>query len=199
MTLDKTYWLEHGATYIDEFKHGPAYAAQEAALLEALAGLKFDTVLEVGCGFGRITRLVYDAFKPRAYLATDVSQDALNNAAKYCEGREIQFRLRDLDSFGATPRYDLVICAEVLMHRTPLQLGPDCSTLLGLSSRYIVNVDWYEPEFKGDAPGCYQHPYSVLFENIGQKLGASTTQIMIDPIVRQSIWLTTREAGRCPV
>lgn len=199
-TLTKAWWLEHGATYIDEFPGGPAYEAQELALvavLDKLDGrapgqsrpqLDFSTILEVGCGFGRITRLVYDAFRPRAYLATDVSQDALNNAREYCQGRPtIDFRLRDLDAFGATPQYDLVLAAEVLMHRTPAQIVGDCEMLTHHAAKYVVNVDWYEPSFKGEAPGCYQHDYAALFASYG-----SVERIDV-PAARQAIWVTRIE------
>lgn len=188
----KAWWLKHGATYQGEMEcdeHGPAaaYRAQERMLVEALRGLKDGcaTILEVGCGFGRITRVVWECFRPSGYLATDVSEDAIRRAREYIvDPSWMQFAVRDLDAFTPTGKHDLVLAAEVLMHRTPEQVIVDAEQLAELATRYVVNVDWYEPAFKGDSPGCYQHDYAALFGKYG-----SVERIDV-PEARQAIWVT---------
>src|SRR6185369_632382 len=56
-----TYWRERGETYAAKFD-APAYEEQERALAAVLAELDYATVLEVGCGFGRIARLLHGQY-----------------------------------------------------------------------------------------------------------------------------------------
>ena len=56
---------------------------QEEFLLEHLNGLSgsFQTVLELGCGFGRITKLLLtNSDNITEYLAVDISPDQIENA-----------------------------------------------------------------------------------------------------------------------
>jgi len=183
MTLyDTQYWLKHGATYPEEFRDGPHRRTQEAAILNALAPLRFDSVLEIGCGFGRITRVVRDAFRLRSYLATDVSADALDRARQYVDG--VAFKVLNLDQPQPRRPRHLVLAAEVLMHRTPEQVIVDAEQLAGLATKYILNVDWYEPTSTKSYEGCYQHDYASLFAPFGT---VTRTDI---PEARQALWLT---------
>lgn len=185
--FDKTWWLEHGATYKDEFLGGPAYEAQESAVAEVLSLLRrVKFIIEVGCGFGRITKIVNERFPEASYLATDVSLDAMRRADEYLHLDGLAFHVFDLDEddpeeLGGPA--DLVIASEVLLHRTPEQVKEDVKKLKDLSRKYIINIDWYEPG-AGEADGCYQHDYTALFSDFG-----IVTRIDV-PEARQAIWLT---------
>jgi ubiquinone/menaquinone biosynthesis C-methylase UbiE len=65
----KDYWLEQGKVYKNNFKYNNKFELQERLLIEYLTSNIFTStdsenkpagmsVLEVGCGFGRITRLL---------------------------------------------------------------------------------------------------------------------------------------------
>lgn len=185
MEFDKIDWMERGARYQNEFQYHDGYRAQEQAILDVLAPLDFDTVLEVGCGFGRITKIVRDAFKPSAYLATDLSDGMLACAREYAPG--VQFAEFDLDAPGqfADGAADLVICAEVLMHRPPSLLAFDISVLSRLAGKYLLTVDWCE-ETKREAVGSqWQHDYAAALRPHG------SVQMTMVPRARQAIFLTT--------
>src|SRR5436189_3719477 len=82
------YWLERGATYLTEGLPKDYHRLQERFLCDVLrAGqVPMGRVLELGCGFGRITRLLAGEF-PRAQIhALDLSEDQLANARRLCAG-----------------------------------------------------------------------------------------------------------------
>ncbi|MCI4433336.1 MAG: class I SAM-dependent methyltransferase, partial [Nitrosopumilus sp.] len=89
--IPHNYWKEHGKTYFTNFKYNEDFKKQETKLLDELNKIKFQTVLEYGCGFGRITKLINENFKPINYTAFDISVEQLNNAQKFCDCDNINF------------------------------------------------------------------------------------------------------------
>jgi len=83
------YWLERGRKYIDE-QHTPPefHRLQEQFLLDVLqrSGLPMRRVLEIGCGFGRITRLLAETWPDASITALDLSPEQLANARRHCDG-----------------------------------------------------------------------------------------------------------------
>ena len=75
----RAYWKRRGGEYFDEFAARPAqprYAHQVDELLAILGGLPFDSVVELGCGFRRISRELVR--KPdRLWIGLDLSRDQL--------------------------------------------------------------------------------------------------------------------------
>lgn len=193
--FDKTWWIEHGSTYKSEVEageHGPltAYKAQEENLINVLSRLsKWDSIIEIGAGYGRVTKIISDTFKPKEYLATDVSFNALDALNEYLEHSELVKRqVLDLDYVDPDHYerdYDLVLAVEVLMHRTPEQAKVDISNLLSFSSQYVVLIDWYDPTFKGESPGCYMHQWNTYFTD-------GPDPILI-PEARQAIWVFKKD------
>src|SRR5437660_7231958 len=76
------YWFKHGRTYKDEFRYNKNFELQEKILIDYLKDVSssFSSVLEVGCGFGRITKLLLSHFPNiTEYFAIDLSPDQIEN------------------------------------------------------------------------------------------------------------------------
>src|SRR6266487_6966424 len=82
------YWFNHGKTYKKEFRYNKNFELQEKILIDYLkdnvSASSFSTVLEVGCGFGRITKLLLSNFPHiREYIGIDLSPDQIENAKEF--------------------------------------------------------------------------------------------------------------------
>lgn len=168
------YWRERGRIYERDFVPG-RYRRQEDAIAALLDGLEFETVLDVGCGFGRIGELVW-RLRPdiSRYVGLDISEDQLAAARRRVPAGE--FRIADVRHLEGIEPADLVVASEILMHIPPGNVAAVAAALRGLALRHLVTVDW-------DAPGqeagnyCFGHDYAALFP------GAVRI-----PVDRQAIW-----------
>ena len=77
------YWSKRGKKYQDEFVYNEFFKIQENTLIDYLKAIQFKSVLEYGCRFGRITKLLLENFNIKQYKAFDLSQDQINNAKNY--------------------------------------------------------------------------------------------------------------------
>src|SRR5215210_5991184 len=88
--IPKEYWLTRGKIYMSNFRYNKRFQLQERMLIEYLRTIDFESVLEVGCGFGRITSKVIRNFpRIRDYLAVDLSPDQIRNAQEYIKPVEV--------------------------------------------------------------------------------------------------------------
>jgi SAM-dependent methyltransferase len=192
------YWYEHGKTYREQFRYNKNFELQESLVIEYLkknlaSPSSFSTVLEAGCGFGRITKLLLSNFPNiREYQALDLSPDQIENAKEFTrpviEAREdnpLNFIVSDIQSFQIQRKYDLVIASEVLMHVLPSEIENVMIKLVSMSNRHIVNIDWYEKEKpRKMAPHNFIHEYEKIYRNM-----PSIIEVYQIPIVNKGSWL----------
>lgn len=170
--IPKEYWTERGRDYKKNFQYNDNFELQEQMLIDCLKKYSFSTVLEVGCGFGRITKLLVSNFpKINEYLAFDLSSHQIENARiniKDTPNNEIvQFAVSDIQSFNSNKKYDLVIASEVLMHVLPSEIETVIQKLVSLSNKYICNIDWFEDKIPKRAESFnFIHPYEKIYRNI---------------------------------
>ncbi|HJT83206.1 MAG TPA: class I SAM-dependent methyltransferase [Nitrososphaeraceae archaeon] len=170
------YWNERGKVYKKNFKYDDSKRLQEEFLIEYLNGINdsFKSVLELGCGFGRITKLLLTKYNNiNEYLAVDLSQDQIENVKKYVSSSlkkpnnqlKLDFMVSDIQSLNLDKKYDLVILSEVLLHILPTEIDSIIKKLLTLSNKHIINIDWYEetPPTK-QASHNFIHQYETIYK-----------------------------------
>jgi SAM-dependent methyltransferase len=173
------YWKERGKVYLKDFRF-EKYKDQERILLKHLDNVNdiktIDSVLELGCGFGRITKLLLNRYPNiKEYLAIDISPDQIENAKKYVsygiwkKKINFDFQVTDIESFkpiDKKKKYDLVILCEVLLHIPPYQIQSTINKCISLSNRHIINIDWYEevPPKKIIAEHNFIHDYLQIYK-----------------------------------
>ena len=197
------YWFNHGKTYKKEFRYNKYFELQEKILIDYLKkNVSFSSVLEVGCGFGRITKLLLSNFPHiREYLAIDLSPDQIENAKELIKPAietkgqfpNLTFLVSDIQSLQIQKEYDLVIASEVLMHILPSEIAEVMSKLLSMSSVHVVNIDWYEqqPPSKA-APHNFVHQYEKLYRNMPEVLNVYRILIM-----KKGSWLKSVDTKQC--
>jgi len=87
-------------------------AGKYSATIAALPKQHYENVLEIGCSIGVLTQLL--AQKSNHLLATDVSQKALDIAAKRCEKlKNVSFQKMSFPKELPEDQYDLIMISEV--------------------------------------------------------------------------------------
>ncbi|MDQ3838958.1 MAG: class I SAM-dependent methyltransferase [Thermoproteota archaeon] len=168
--VPKEYWLERGKVYKQEFQYNRKFKLQEQMLIDYLKkNVSFSNILEVGCGFGRITKLLLSNFSEVTdYVAVDLSPEQIENAKKYVSEVDnkntLKFIVSDIQSLSLDTKYDLVIAPEVLLHILPAEIKDVIAKLESWSKKNIVNVDWYEEVVpRKAAPHNFIHQYEEIY------------------------------------
>jgi SAM-dependent methyltransferase len=185
------YWIEQGKTYKEQFHYNKKFELQEQMLIDYLKSSvsipqPFFTVLEVGCGFGRITKLLLSNFPDiNEYVAVDISPHQVENAKEYVkpalEARKRRRNNKDKDNDSVNlkfivsdilsleqlnKKYDLVIASEVLLHVLPSQIEQVIQKLVNMSNKHVINIDWYEEQIpKKTASHNFIHNYEKIYKS----------------------------------
>jgi trans-aconitate methyltransferase len=144
-----TYWRARGETF----------AAQEIVLADIFRGLEFASVLDVGCGTGRIGGLIRGLRPDATYTGIDVSPAVLRSAANRLPDGE--FHETTLAAFRPGRKWDLVIASEVLMHIPSADVSAAAQKLRSLSGRFVLTIDYVGA--RALASHNFAHPYRLLF------------------------------------
>lgn len=156
------YWSIKGKEPADPFP-----IPKKIKILEALSSLKFDSVLELGCGDGQLTKIITDYFKPKRYLAVDLSADRL---AKL-EIPNIEKKQADILNFETVEKFDLVISSHLLLHIEPHNIKKAIQTMYHYSKKYCVNIDPINFSIPGNwAYYNFPHDYFALWYEIVDSL-----------------------------
>ena len=187
------YWQERGKIYKKNFKYDKNKRVQEEFLIAHLNNISgsFKSVLELGCGFGRITQLLLSNYTNiTEYLAVDISPDQIENAKSLLSSTKLpnqqvklDFLVSDIQSLRLDKEYDLVILSEVLLHILPTEIDSIIKKLITLCKKYIITIDWYEDHPpKSQASHNFIHQYEAIYKKYTEP---STTTINRIPIKRK--------------
>lgn len=161
------YWMERGKSYIGEAGRlrTQFYRDQEQFFCDAVKDFKPNTILEVGCGFGRLTASMRFALPGVNIVAFDVSPDQVTNAKRYCvNDPKIDFRCGDVMSLPEA-KADIAVACEVFLH-----LPDVAGAITKLLDAAPVAVHDYDPAVKpGDrtGPHCFAHDYERIYSDLG--------------------------------
>ena len=170
MTYDPlNYWRARGQTF----------AEQELAIVDLLSSLDFASVLDVGCGPGRLASLVKGIRPDATYTGIDVSPDVLRLAkVRVPDGEFHRTTLAAFQPKGRT--WDLVIASELLMHVPPQSLEASVTLLRKLAAKHVVTLDWTAP---GEgASHNFRHDYRAAYAASGLRL------LSARPLGRQTLY-----------
>lgn len=184
MTFDSDrYWVDRGRTYREEFEAKPLrkkipYWVQEYYIKVALEWIsrisEVERILDMGCGFGRITAILCRKFPFAVIAGMDISGDQLNEARRTMGGR-VAFYKDSITDFGYTWDNDIITVIEVLMHIPRDKIARAIETLKLACFGYVITVDWWTEDavdiWAGESTGYqFMHDYEKLFEAQGFEL-----------------------------
>lgn len=179
------YWLERGRTYRDEKRTPPEFhRLQERFLLDVLerGKIPMTRVLELGCGFGRITKLLAQQWPQAEVTALDLSLEQLANARQYCgDNRRVRFEQYDFYSGAPFPAssYDAVVAIEVFLHH-PDRVVVELLKRLATVAQHIVNIDWSEDWPWSTPEHVWVRDYRNLYSLAGLQCAVLPLPMQID-------------------
>lgn len=161
----------------------PEYINQELVFRNFLQGLKrlseasndgsdIRTVLEVGAGTGRMTKIVLEELPTIKRYVVDEIRD---KSQFFIDNKDIEYYQSDLTSLKtplpSSPGYDLILLSEVLMHIKPEDISPVISKLVKLlapNHGKIINIDWaLDDKWLQNSDWCFLHDYDKLYTENG--------------------------------
>jgi len=194
--IPSEYWFERGKKYRDEYRPNKYAELQENILLDYLKNIpissSFSTILELGCGFGRIAKLLLSNFPNiLEYIAIDLSPHQIENAKEFVkpvidikERNPLKFIVSDIQSFQNEKKYDLIISSEVLLHVLPSEIEKIMNKIVDMSNKHIINIDWYEGKTpKNAAPHNFIHHYETIYRSM-----PTVSNVYRIPIAKKESW-----------
>jgi len=168
------YWRKRGPNYQNELKEKSnslklRLEQQERIVQKLVSKLKIKTILEIGCGSGRFTKILSDSIKFEKYFAIDISQDQINNAKEFVNNEKIEFECKKVQDLDIFKKFDLVFSSEALMHINFSDIDSVIKKMIELANKKIITVDWYDPKKIGSELGgyCFLHNYKELYKKNG--------------------------------
>jgi SAM-dependent methyltransferase len=166
------FWGKRG-TGIDKGLDHPIHKIHFDNILDMLKDTDIQSVLEIGSGYGRTTRMLLERMKSIThYDALEISPSRVKAAHEFIPSYNYHDRLTiiedNFENFQGTQMYDLVISVECLMHQLPSEITNWMRKMFSFSKRFVMNLDWYEPNFKGKiAEWNFSHEYERIYESLG--------------------------------
>ena len=191
------YWLERGHGYMQEKRTPPQFhRLQEQFLLDVLqrSAVPMQRLLEIGCGFGRITRRLAETWPTAEIVAVDLSPDQLANARRHCAGNP-NVRFEPYDFYSGRPfpgrDYSTAIAIEVFLHHPPEAVTMLFRRLAALAG-YIVNIDWSEDWPWPTPEHVWVHDFAELYRRVGLKCATFNLPEKIEG-KQQKLFIAARE------
>lgn len=161
MTFDPDfYWTAQGSALARE-SVSPEHKETELILRSLLRQrIALQSVIDVGCGMGRLAKVLAEELPDVKYTGLDLGQEQLDGTREVRPDGE--FFLARLQDFIPDKRWDLAICSEVLLHIPPLDIKYAVLNLERLAPWLIV-VDWTESVSGPIAEWNWLYDYDKLF------------------------------------
>jgi 2-polyprenyl-3-methyl-5-hydroxy-6-metoxy-1,4-benzoquinol methylase len=117
------YIPTHGDGQFSQTRHwswGFRYLGGMRVVLDQLADISFDSLIDIGCGDGRFLSEVAGRHPDTDLLGVDYSQRAIDMASAM--NPDLEYRCEDITERAASEQYDVATLVEVLEHIPPTEL-----------------------------------------------------------------------------
>jgi len=172
-----------------DFNH-PDYKLQESVFRQILTnynkifaegglyeGIKPESVLELGAGTGRMTKIMFDIFPNiKKYCIVDIDPHfglLMKNIPMDVEKGifRVDITTNEFDRIFKDKQYDMVISSEVFMHIKPEDIERVIKSVKNLlaPNGVILNIDWSVAAPQEHSNWCYIHDYDKLYRENGLK------------------------------
>ena len=188
----------------DPWQYDSAYeTTKRGQTLELLPDVSDKSALEIGCAEGHMTQHI--AARVKRLVATDISNTALERAARRCEDVDnVEFRRLDFVKNSVGGQYDLIVCSEVLYYCPNRAVLRQIARRLAASLRsggYLLLTHSNSVIDDPERPGFdWGHPFgaNVISEVFTQTQGLITLREAHAPLYRIHLLQRTDQKRRRP-
>lgn len=169
-TNPRDYWTERGKIYmnqeIDLVGKG-VFRDQALWLIEEIRELAPKRILEVGCGYGRLVKVMSQQLDFDRFVGVDFSSTQLERAKNYIDNDRVELML--VDAKDGLPfednAFDLVYTSGCLMHNFPDVVPQILKEISRVSARWVIHN-----EDVRDIDHIYPHDYEKLHKELGNNV-----------------------------
>ncbi len=178
----RAYWEGRAVAYRDEVEQalgrGDVIVRAQREFLAELAGIDWDSLLEIGCGFGWHLRAMAALNEGKRLIGGDYSWAQLQQAQGYLAGCRVG--LCQLDAFClpfADAAFDVVLTSGTLMCIHPDDLLRVLGEIRRVSGRYVIAIEYAREHM--DTPArrrvmrfaeWYAHSFGDAFHRAGLRV-----------------------------
>jgi len=137
---------------------------QHAWLLKKVKDINPESILEIGCGFGRnIKFLLNEGIDPKKILGLDISRKMLRNARKHIGNKDVSLIHSDVKQLPfKDSSFDLVLVHGVLMHVEPQKIEKVIREIKRVAGKHILLVE----QNYGGNKFTFVHNYKKLLKEV---------------------------------
>ena len=116
---------------------------QHQWLLEKIKRSKPQTILEVGCGFGRnINFLINNNIDPKRITGVDISPKMIHEAEKYLNKRSLRLITAHAEQLPFKDKsFDVVFTHGVFMHISPQKINRAFQEIVRVTRKYVIIIE----------------------------------------------------------
>jgi len=163
-------WKKRGPNYKKELEKKSnslqlRLEQQEKIIRNTISKFNPKSILEIGCGSGRFTKILSEITQFEKYLAIDISQGQIDNAKEFVNNERIDFQCVKVQDLHLHEKFDLIFSSEVMMHINFNDIDQVLKKMISLSKQKIITIDWFDSKKIGEERGkyCFLHDYNLLY------------------------------------
>ena len=158
MKSQKFYWNTRGTVYKDEFfqsNYDKIEIFYQNYFIQILKKLKFESVLELGSGFGWNLKRINNEFKCQKISGIDFSKPQIENSKAFLNNEKIDITEGDIENLPyENNSFDLLFTFGVMMNVHKSKVDKVIEEAIRVSKKYIIHVepnsDYYTKELRSN-------------------------------------------------
>jgi len=184
----KRYWTKRGGKeYFDQY---PLDEERNTSLiLQTLDELDFDSLIDIGCGYGRYLKSIRKKFDHVQLTGVDISPTQIAEAKRFCNKLDIKFYETDGKRLPfKNNSFDVAFTYGCMIHVPYKWINSFFTDICRVTKRYGLFLESAatQKSLFNTTPHYFSHDYEALFINKGLEY-----QIVenLDEKSRESLWL----------
>ena len=165
------FWDKRGRTPMGE--NPKRYGWHKKYFVPYLRKIDFDSVLEVGCGDGRVTQYLLDNCKFSQYVGIDMSIHRIRMIQENItdwKGITSAFIANQYQDSIIKKRFDLVLAVETLLHIKPKDIEKFCNHMISNAKKHIIHMDYIPVNKSYEYPELeyynFKHDYLAIWKRL---------------------------------